>query len=406
MADVSRNVSVLIVALSLDRGGTEQHLIEAMPRLKQKGLNISVYCLATKGVRGSELAARGVEVIGPPIGGSSWFKGPTAPIRIAVSAVKLAWIMIRDRPQIVHFYLPAPYLVGAPIAILTARPIRIMSRRNLAKYLEGRKLITTIERLLHKHMTAVLGNSGEICRELAAEGCEPRRIGLIYNGVDTTLYGGTWKRDATRRELGLASSSLVGLLVANLIPYKGHADLIAAMAAARARMPADWVILCAGRDDGIGEALERMADEKGLSAHFRFLGSRDDVPRLLEAADFGILCSHEEGFSNAILECMAAGLSMVVTDVGGNPEAVVNGETGFVVPARDPQALGDAIATLASDGEMRRQFGRAGRRRIEERFSIESSVEAQAKLYEALLAGASAQSVAPAPLQNDSARMT
>ena len=116
-----------------------------------------------------------------------------------------------------------------------------------------------------------------------------------------------------------------------------------------------------------------------------FLGSRKDVGSLLAASDIGILCSHEEGFSNAILEGMAAGLPMIVSDVGGNAEAVIHDETGLVVPAGDPKALANAIVALIGNPERCRTMGHAGRMRTERSFSMEACVEEYNRLYKNLL---------------------
>jgi glycosyltransferase involved in cell wall biosynthesis len=142
-----------------------------------------------------------------------------------------------------------------------------------------------------------------------------------------------------------------------------------------------------GRDDGIRGDLQDIAHATGISDRVRFLGVRRDVPRLLAAADVGVLCSHQEGFSNAILECMAAALPMVVTDVGGNGEAVLDGETGFVVPPRDPEALGQAILKLASEPALRTEQGKKARARVEAQFSIQACVSKYDRLYTALLTG-------------------
>jgi glycosyltransferase involved in cell wall biosynthesis len=118
-----------------------------------------------------------------------------------------------------------------------------------------------------------------------------------------------------------------------------------------------------------------------------FFGSRDDVADILAASDIGILASHQEGFSNAVLEGMAAGLPMVVTDVGGNAEAVLDGVTGLVVPARDPRRLAQAITQLAHDKQRRVAFGTAGRQRAAECFSQEQCKRRYDVLYRGLLAG-------------------
>ena len=145
--------------------------------------------------------------------------------------------------------------------------------------------------------------------------------------------------------------------------------------------------MVAGRDHGLRSELEALAAARGISDHIQFLGEYADIPRLLAAADFGLLTSREEGFSNVILEGMSAGLPMIVTDVGGNPEAVRDGETSCVVPPCNPKAIGDAILRLANDPELRRRLGAAAQKRVEEEFSIERCVGAHAELYRELLDG-------------------
>ena len=122
----------------------------------------------------------------------------------------------------------------------------------------------------------------------------------------------------------------------------------------------------------------------GIEDNIKLLGARSDIVSLLAAADLGVLSSHEEGFANSILEGMAAGLPMIVTDVGGNAEAVVNGVTGLVVPPRNANALGAAILKLALDAELRRTMGRAGRERVAKYFGIDRCVANYAHLYAGL----------------------
>jgi glycosyltransferase involved in cell wall biosynthesis len=118
-----------------------------------------------------------------------------------------------------------------------------------------------------------------------------------------------------------------------------------------------------------------------LANHVKWLGGRDDVPQLLGAADIGVLASHEEGFSNAVLESMAAALPMVVTDVGGNAEAVVAGETGYVVAPHDPAELSQAIVRLARDRQLRASMGQAGRARVARHFTLAKCVDEYEEMY-------------------------
>jgi hypothetical protein len=152
-------------------------------------------------------------------------------------------------------------------------------------------------------------------------------------------------------------------------------------------MPLQWCLLVVGRNDGIQDQLQRRVDDLGLTKRVHFLGSRRDIPALLAAADIGLLVSHQEGFSNAILEGMAAGLPMIVTDVGGNAEAVQDGKTGLVVPARDPDRLAAAIVKLSNDPAARAAFGRSGQHRVRDCFSFEACIDSYERLYTGLLRG-------------------
>jgi glycosyltransferase involved in cell wall biosynthesis len=297
-------------------------------------------------------------------------------------------VMRRRRPAIVHFFLPAAYLVGAPLAIVSGIPLRIMSRRSLNVYQQRYPLALRFERRLHRKMTAILGNSKSVVRELHdLEDVPADRLGLIYNGVDISRFANTGSAQATRTALGLGPHTVAFVMVGNLIPYKGHGDLIAALGSASAQLPADWRLLLVGRDFGVAAGLREQAARLGIDRNIVFLDLRSDVPDILKACDIGVLCSHQEGFSNAILETMAAGLPMIVTDVGGNAEAVLDNETGIVVPSRNPDRLGAAIVRLAQDLSLRERFGRAGRCRVTERFALERSIDDYDRLYRALLAG-------------------
>jgi glycosyltransferase involved in cell wall biosynthesis len=193
-------------------------------------------------------------------------------------------------------------------------------------------------------------------------------------------------RERTRSTLGIGQEKLVFVVVANLIPYKGHDDLVAAFARIADRLP-DWVCLCAGGGAKRAEALAERAQAAGLGLRVRFLGPRDDVPDLLAAADLAILPSHEEGFPNAAIEAMAAGLPLIATRVGGIPEAVVDGLTGVLVSPHEPDALAGAILRLATSPETRSAMGAAGRVRAREEFGLEKCVGRYATLYERLIAG-------------------
>jgi glycosyltransferase involved in cell wall biosynthesis len=374
---------LLVVTESLGTGGTESHLIRLLPLLAQRGLDVAVFCMTERGSRASELERAGIQIF---VARSHSGRHGTLlrhPAYAAVAGFKLRALMRRIRPDIVQFYLPGPYLVGTPVALMSRVPVKIMSRRSLSRYQRNWPAVARIERFLHGRMDAVTGNSRAVVKELSAEGVPETKLRLIYNGID--ISPGMDRSDA-RRALDLKDDALVGVMVANFIPYKGHHDLIEGLALVAKQLPAGWRALLAGRDEGLRPELESLAAKRGIAGNLLFLGERSDVPRLLAAADFGLLTSHEEGFSNVVLEGMAASLPMIVTDVGGNSEAVLDGETGIVVPPHDPKAIGGAVLRLAHDCNRRKSLGDAGRRRAADHFSMATCLNAHLELYRTLLA--------------------
>ncbi len=377
----------MVVIPALNAGGTELHIASIMPQLAEKGFDICVAAISAGGPVVDVLRSRRIRVLEPASSGDR--EGITRsrqgrPVSGTFGLVK----DLRQRPvDIVHSFLPLAYLAGSFAAWITKTPITVMSRRNLNLYQKRYPGMARIERYLHRRTSYILGNSNCVARELLTEGAPSERVGVIYNGIDAVQTDADIDRSDERADLDIPDDALVLTIVANLISYKGHADLIDALGAVSEQMPAGWVLQVVGRDDGLGPGLKARANSLGLAAHVRFLGQRTDISKLLRLSDIGLLVSHEEGFSNAVLEGMAASLPMIVTDVGGNAEAVIDGENGYVVPAHDTDRLGRAIVKLAGDAGLRQELGRAGRRRITDIFSQAACVEKYCGLYDALLEG-------------------
>jgi glycosyltransferase involved in cell wall biosynthesis len=373
---------------SLNVGGAERHAVQILPRLDRNRWRPLCYCLAERGVLADQLEAEGVPVlttpIEPPQEGASRIRRT---VRIARVILNLTGVLKELNPAVAHFFLPAAYILGAPAAALASVPVRIMSRRSLNNYQQDRPLAGLIESRLHPGMTAILGNSRRVIDQLRTlERVPQRKLGLIYNGIDVgqAVEGA---RSRVRAQLGIPPDALVFVIVANLIPYKGHHDLIDAFARAAARLPVGWRLLVVGRDDGIGPGLRTQAESAGIAPNVVFLGERRDVGGLLAASDVNLLSSHQEGFSNAVLEGMAAGLPSIVTDVGGNPEAVIDGQNGLVVPPHDAERFAFAIERLAADAGLRAAMGDSARTRAKEHFTLETCVARYEELYASLLAG-------------------
>jgi len=301
--------------------------------------------------------------------------------------MKLGMHLLVRQPHVCHFFLPEAYIIGSACTLPMPWIRRVMSRRSLNLYQAKYPGIRSIERWLHPRMHALLGNARAVAAQLLEEGAPRERTGIIYNGTTIRAPVTDAERGAARARLGIAADAFVGLTVANLLPYKGHTDLLRGLATVMERLPSGWTWLCVGRDDGIGTLLRELATRLGISDHVRWLGPVPDTTDCLRAANIGAIASHEEGFSNAVLEGMAAGLPMVVTAVGGNAEAVLDGQCGRVVPPHAPDELGAAVLQLAQSSSLRAEWGQHSRERIAEYFNLDRCVCLYRALYENVASG-------------------
>lgn len=233
----------------------------------------------------------------------------------------------------------------------------------------GRRLA---DRLLTDRRTRFVAVSQADADWLVAQGTPADRIAVIHNGIDTQRFRPA-DRAAARAELGLAPELPLVLVPARLEHRKGQADLLAALPALLARVPGALIWFAGGGP--LATVLPALAAAADLSAAVRFLGPRADIPRLLAAADVMVLPSRMEGLPLAVLEALAAGRPVVATKVGGTGEAVMDGVTGRLVPARDPAALATALADLLSDPIGAAALGGRGRALAVERFRIEAMTE-------------------------------
>lgn len=246
----------------------------------------------------------------------------------------------------------------------------IAARRDEGFWRNGRQLL--INRFLNQFTSRILANSQAVARAVSEKEKVPAdRIDVIYNGIAPAMISADL-RPRTRIELGLEKSDLAVGIVANMRhAVKGHIYALEALALAAKKKKNIKLVLVG--DGPLRPELEAYAKTLKIDKRVLFLGSRRDVPAILNAIDIACLPSVSEGFSNSVLEYMAYEKPVVATAVGGNPESV-NDESGFLVPPRDAQALAEKILTLAEDDSLRERMGKAARRRVEEKFSIQRMI--------------------------------
>ena len=210
-------------------------------------------------------------------------------------------------------------------------------------------------------------------------GVLPARLRVVYNGTDSFPDIGPDEQIELRHEIGLNGEDQVVGAVGSLYPVKGHRHLIDAVPASIQACPRTKFIII-GRGDQETQ-LKNQAKELGIDRYVHFLGLRQDIPRLLSIMDVFVLPSLSEGLSVATLEAMASGKPVVATRVGGNPELVVEGETGFLVPSEDNRALAEGIVTLLLDSARARSMGRKGQERVQQLFRMDTMIDNYERLY-------------------------
>lgn len=305
------------------------------------------------------------------------------------NAMIQAWRFLRliknKRIDIVQTFHQKADTYGAIIAWLAGVKHIISSRRDTGDYKKSHYVF--ISRLIESWFEKIIVVSDRVEDALLKkEGVDRNRIIKIYNGVDSEIFRPPEPQEAAsaRQSLGLAPSDFVVGMVANFRPEKNHEALFAGALKAKPSIPELKLLLIGG-----GPLFEHYSARYGHPASGDldaiFTGSVHDVQRYLYAMDVACLIPKaNEGFSNAVLEKMATGLPLIVSDIGGNAEAVTDGQNGFVIPPNDIGALRQALVSLHADPFERSNMGRESRRRVEQEFSLELMWRSHEKLYHSL----------------------
>jgi glycosyltransferase involved in cell wall biosynthesis len=287
------------------------------------------------------------------------------------------------RVDIIHTFFEKSEVVGWAVARLSGTPIWITSRRDLG--FKRKAVYDRIFRYTSKDCALCIANC-EAIRNMVIrkEGLPPGKVVTSWNGLDLFEFDKRNNCTDLRSEIGVDGKFPIVGMVANFnFGIKGQQYFIEAAKRIAAEIPEARFVLVG--DGSLRHERERQVEELGLRGKVKFLGKRNDVTGILRELSVSVLCSTSEGFSNVILESMAAGRPVVATDVGGNPELVEDGITGFVVPPADSGALANAIVTLLRAPDQRKAMGSLGRAKVKKNFSVASMVESHAILYESLL---------------------
>ena len=282
-----------------------------------------------------------------------------------------------ERPAIVHAHLSWPFACKhGVLAAWLARVPGIVGTAQLYLPPDGTRQPRVLLRLYHR----IIAVSDEVRTRFATElHVAARRLAVVRNAIRVPPAG-PLRNAALRASLVQGRPDYVVLTPARLHPQKGHTYLLAAAA-----QTPEATFVFAG-DGPLRGALETQARELGVSDRCVFLGERSDVPDLLAAADLVVLPSLFEGLPVSVLEALAAERPVVATAIGGTDEAIHAGESGLLVPPRDPGALASAIRRLQADPALSRRLASAGRNRVEREFSSEVTAREVMRIYDDVLA--------------------
>jgi glycosyltransferase involved in cell wall biosynthesis len=362
----------MIVLTSPDRGGVEEVVLALLRRLDHGEFALALAAPAPL-LDAFAPDLRGVPVATVAVQAESW-RQPAAVRRL--DAFMRAW-----RPDVVNPHLFRSTAVAAPLArwrragaVVETYHGREGWRRGLVRgsFLPDRLVSRCVDRVI-----AV----SEAAREflVRGKGYPARKIVVVPNGRDLSVYAPGRERDAVRKELGLDLTTPVAGVVGRLEAQKGHAWLLEAWAMVLREFP-DARLLVVG-DGSLRAALQAQARRAGVDGAVVFTGFRTDVARVLDTLDVLVLPSLYEGMPLTAIEGSAMALPVVATAVDGTPEVVRDGLTGRLVPPADAPALAGALLGLLRDPEAARRMGAAARAHALERFDVARQVAATAAVY-------------------------
>ncbi|HZT58800.1 MAG TPA: glycosyltransferase [Pyrinomonadaceae bacterium] len=373
---------VLQLIPTFDQGGTERQAVQLTRLLHESGrCRVGVACLRRGGVLQTEVEGLGLgEIEEFPL--TSFYDA-----NFVRQLRRFAAYLRAHEFEVVHahdFYTNVFGVAGARLAGVRAR---VASKRETGGMRTAAQ--TFVERQVFRLASAVLVNSDAVGLKLKGEGVRASKIVTVYNGLDTSRVAvpAGWSRTDALAALGLPCDGgrRFVTIVANLRhEVKDIPVFLRAAARVSAEVP-EAAFVVAG-EGPLAEPLRALASELGIAASVFFTGRCTRVADLLAVSEVCVLSSKAEGFSNSILEYMAAARAVVATDVGGAREAVVEGETGHLVTPGDDETMAARIAALLRDGSRARAFGGAGRRVVERKFSCAAQLENTLRLYERLLA--------------------
>jgi L-malate glycosyltransferase len=359
---------VLQLIGSFHQGGSEKQAIALTRALYDDGrYDVYAATLDASGILASEAAAIGLREI-PEYRLTSFYD-----INFVRQLHRFARYLQRERIHLIHTHDFYTNVFGMAAAKLAGTPVRIASKRETHGLRS--KAQQRVERVAFRVADRIVANSNAVADHLTSLGVPRNNVSVIYNGIDV---------DKFTPAAGASNGRPVVTMVANLRHDVKNIPMLLRLAR-RAKDSGRNIKFRIAGEGPLEDDLKAMAAELGVNSAIEFVGRCSDVPGLLRQADLCVLTSSAEGFSNALLEYMAAGKPIVTTDVGAAREVIRDGRNGFIVAPDDDAAMFERLAQLVDDADRRQAIGLAARVSVEQKFTREAQLTAITTLYDDLL---------------------
>jgi glycosyltransferase involved in cell wall biosynthesis len=386
---------VLRVIARLNMGGPALHVSYLTAGLRERGYDTTL--VAGTLARGEDSMAFVAEELAVEVVTIPELGREISPLRDLLATLRLARLIRRERPHILHTHTAKAGTVGRVAALLAggARPPIVLHTFH-GHVLRGyfgplrSRFFSVLERLLAFATTVLVAVSPQVRDDLVELGVAPsKQFAVVRLGIELDeRVASVDGRAETRRYLGIPGNRFTIGWVGRMTAVKRTEDVLEALALLRDR--GVEATLCLVGDGPDRAQLEQLAHELGIARDTLFLGYQEDVAPLYAAFDALVLPSGNEGTPVSVIEALAAGRPVVATRVGGIPDVVRDGEDGFLVDPGATDELAERLARLAADGELRERLGRAGRDRVLPRYAVARLVDDIDRLYRSLLAAAGA----------------
>ena len=360
-------------------GGTERHIFEVTKRLDRDKYIPFVCCLKLKKRMKEVFKENDVQVMELPLQKIYGFQA-------IKYGMKLIEFIKKEKIKIIQTFHILPDLYVPIVAKIAGTPVIISSRRDLG--FDRKKGHLFVQKGINVLVDKIIVNSNAVKKTLIRnEQVSSLKITKIYNGVEMKNNKSIVDGQALRKKMGIEPSCFVVGLLSNMNPIKGCKYFVDACPIIMKQVPNTKFLIVGGGP--LMEELKKRIRDLGVLKHTIFTGHLLNGTDYLSMMDVSVNSSLSEGFSNTILESMASGVPMVATQVGGNPEALVDGKTGLLVPPGDSSAIANAVIRILRDRTQPESMGKCAKKHAEEVFSMEKMMSEIENLYESLTNGKS-----------------